>query len=104
MQYSQPMQTLGSMTTGPSSYLVIASTGQTAAHIGYSQCMQLFLAQSGESPSSTGGFLGVPVPDGISQAVVRGGSFQSLPAWTHLPQARPLSPADRIRRGLPARH
>jgi hypothetical protein len=43
------------MTTGPSSYFVIASTGQTAAHAGKSQCMQLFRAHSGDNPSSTGG-------------------------------------------------
>ena len=55
MQYSQPMQTLVSMTTGPSSYLVIASTGHTAAQAAKLQCMQLLRAQSGESPSSTGG-------------------------------------------------
>jgi hypothetical protein len=55
MQYSQPMQTSWSITTGPSSYLVMASTGQTAAQLGNSQCMQLFLAQMGDRPSSTGG-------------------------------------------------
>ncbi|MBI1994493.1 MAG: hypothetical protein HYS67_08830 [Deltaproteobacteria bacterium] len=43
------------ITTGPSSYLVIASTGQTAAHMGNSQCMQLLRAQMGERPSRTGG-------------------------------------------------
>ena len=55
MQYSQPMQTSLLMTTGPSSYLVIASTGQTAAQAAKLQCMQLFLAHSGAMPSSTGG-------------------------------------------------
>jgi hypothetical protein len=55
MQYSQPMQVCWLMTTGPSSYFVIASTGQTAAQAAKSQCMQLLRAQSGESPSSTGG-------------------------------------------------
>src|SRR5918999_2570307 len=55
MQYSQPMQTSLLMTTGPSSYLVIASTGHTAAHAAKLQCMQLLRAQSGESPSSIGG-------------------------------------------------
>ncbi len=43
------------MTTGPSSYLVIASTGQTAAQAAKLQCMQLLRAQSGDSPSSIGG-------------------------------------------------
>jgi hypothetical protein len=43
------------MTTGPSSYFVIASTGQTAAHSGYSQCMQLLRPQTEANPSSVGG-------------------------------------------------
>ena len=55
MQYSQPMQTSWLMTTGPSSYLVIASTGQTAAQAAKVQCMQLLRAHNGESPSRTGG-------------------------------------------------
>jgi hypothetical protein len=55
IQYSQPMQVCWLMTTGPSSYFVIASTGQTAAHAGKSQCMQLLRAQRGASPSSIGG-------------------------------------------------
>jgi hypothetical protein len=55
MQYSQPMHVSWLMTTGPSSYFVMASTGQTAAQAGKSQCMQLLRAQSGASPSSTGG-------------------------------------------------
>jgi hypothetical protein len=55
MQYSQPMQTSLLMTTGPSSYFVIASTGHTAAQAAKVQCMQLLRAQIGASPSSTGG-------------------------------------------------
>src|SRR5437764_15222259 len=55
MQYSQPIQVTGSMTTGPSSYLVIASTGHTAAQTGYSQCWQLYRPQIDARPSSTGG-------------------------------------------------
>src|SRR5581483_8329323 len=55
MQYSQPMQVSGSMTTGPSSYFVMASTGHTAAQTGYSQCWQLWRPQTEARPSSTGG-------------------------------------------------
>src|SRR6185503_9881147 len=55
MQYSQPMQTSLLITTGPSSYLVIASTGHTAAQAAKVQCMQLLRAQIGAMPSSTGG-------------------------------------------------
>ena len=55
MQYSQPMQVSLLITTGPSSYFVIASTGQTAAQAAKPQCMQLLRAQMGDSPSSTGG-------------------------------------------------
>src|SRR4029450_9812267 len=82
MQYSHPMQVSWLMTTGPSSYLVIASTGQTAAQAGKSQCMQLFRAQRGESPSSTGGSMVIQLVLDNSYRVVRGGSFQSLQACT----------------------
>ena len=55
MQYSQPMQTSLLMTTGPSSYLVIASTGHTAAQAAKGAVHAAIARPNGESPSSTGG-------------------------------------------------
>ena len=66
MQYSQPMHVTELMTTGPSSYLVIASTGHTAAQAAKLQCMQLLRAQIGESPSSTGGSMVIQLVDDSS--------------------------------------
>jgi hypothetical protein len=39
----------------------MASTGQTAAQAGKSQCMQLLRAHSGENPSSAGGSMVIQV-------------------------------------------
>jgi hypothetical protein len=66
MQYSHPMHVAGLMTTGPSSYLVIASTGHTAAQAAKLQCIQLLRAQIGESPSRTGGSIVIQVVDDSS--------------------------------------
>src|SRR6266567_4250739 len=102
MQYSQPMQMSWSMTTGPSAYLVIASTGQTAAHTGYSQCMQLLRPQMEAVPSITGGSIVSQVELLIAYWLPRGSSFQSLHASTHWRQPMHCSESNRIARGLPS--
>src|SRR5579862_3879654 len=102
MQYSQPMHTAGSITTGPSSYLVMASTGQTAAHSGYSQCMQLLRPQMLPSPSSTGGCIVNQVVPLMPKLLPRGSSFQSLQASTHWRQPMHLEASNMIARGLPS--
>src|SRR5581483_1918435 len=96
------MQAFWSMTTGPSAYLVIASTGQTAAHIGKSQCMQLLRPQTGDRPSSTGGSIVIQVLSESSYSDVRGRSFQSLHACTHCRQPMHAVASNRIDRGLPS--
>src|SRR5947209_5283502 len=102
MQYSQPMQTLGSMTTGPSSYLVIASTGQTAAQDGNSQCIQLLRPQMLEVPSRTGGSMVSQVEGLILYVLPRGRSFQSLQASTHWRQPMQVLASNMIARGFPS--
>src|SRR5215210_2832593 len=102
MQYSQPMQTLGSMTTGPSSYLVIASTGHTEAQTGYSQCIQLLRPQIWAVPSSTGGSIVSQVVGLILYVFPRGSSFQSLHASTHWRQPMQVLESNMMARGLPS--
>src|ERR1041384_2419308 len=102
MQYSQPMQTLVSITTAPSSYLVIASTGHTAAQAGKEQCMQLLRAQSGDMPSSTGGSMVIQFVPESSYRLVRSCSFQSLHACTQCRQPMHLVASNKILRGLPS--
>jgi hypothetical protein len=96
------MQTLWSMTTGPSSYFVMASTGQTAAHTGYSQCMQLLRPHTVERPSSTGGSIASHVLALILYWLPRGSSFQSLQASTHWRQPMQVFASNMIARGLPS--
>src|SRR5438105_7133428 len=97
------MQTFGSMTTGPSAYLVIASTGQTAAQTGYSQCMQLLRPQMDAVPSATGGCIVSQVEAPVANWLPRGSSFQSLHASTHCRQPMHLSESKTMARGLPSR-
>src|SRR5690242_6974123 len=96
------MQTFGSMTTGPSSYFVMASTGQTEAQTGNSQCMQLLRPQIWAVPSRTGGSM-VSHVDGLSLYVLpRGSSFQSLQASTHWRQPMQVLESNMMARGWPS--
>src|SRR5579884_449497 len=103
MQYSHPMHFDCSMTTAPSSYLTIASTGQTAAQMGNSQCMQLFRPQTDDCPSRMGGSMVSQVVYPMVYELPRGSSFQSLHASTQRRHPMQLAASKRMARGLPSR-
>src|SRR4030095_3201629 len=92
MQYSQPMQVSWLMTTGPSSYLVIASTGQTAAQAGKAQGQELVRGRGGGRPFEHRRLDGDPVG---ARQFVKGCSCVIVPILTGL---HTVTAADAFRR------